>query len=134
MKKTLTKDITRYDDRMKLKFDLKTFRAIGIGLGLAIPTFLITNRLVGSIQALLTSLMVLCGVVLILVGTIQGMTVWGYLTSILKQAFNPRRYQKPYSHEDGGYRIVVLTDEELRKERGALEDAETRKKGRHQKP
>ncbi len=128
MKKQLTKDITRYDDKMKLKFDAKTFKAVGIGLLFAVPTFLILYFTAGAIPAVMVSILVLCALVLLQVGTIQGMTMSRYLGSIIKFAFIPKLRKKPYSREksDVYSRLYVLTEDELKQER-RRENAEKRK-------
>lgn len=100
---------------MKLKFDSKTFRAVGIGLLIASPVFVLLLLTAGAIPAFIIGVALLCGTVLVLVGMVQGMTLWEFFISMLRQAFHPE--SKPYSHEKMGSRIVVLTEEEFRNER-----------------
>ncbi len=128
MKKQLTKDITRYDEKMKLKFDAKTFKAVGIGFLFAAPTFFLLYFTAGSIPAVILSVFVLCALVLLQVGTIQGMTMSRYLGSVIKFAFIPKLRKKPYSREksDVYSRLYVLTEDELKQER-RRENAEKRK-------
>ena len=128
MKKTLTKDITRYDDKMKLRFDAKTFKAVGIGFLFATPTFLLLYITAGAIPAVIISVFLLCALVLLQVGTIQGIAMSQYICSIIKFAFIPKLRRKPYSREKSSLysRLSVLTEDELKQER-RHENAEKRK-------
>lgn len=129
MKKQLTKDITRYDEKMKLKFDAKTFKAVGIGVLFAAPVFFLLYLTAGAISAVMLSVLVLCALVLLQVGTVQGMTMSRYLGSIIKLAFIPKLRRKPYSREksDVYSRLYVLTEDELKQER-SRENAQKTKK------
>ena len=131
MKKTLTKDITRYDEKMKLRFDAKTFKAVGVALLFATPIFFLLYFTAGAIPAVMVSVILLCFIVLLRVGTVQGITLSHYIGSIIKLAFIPRLRRKPYSREKSTVytRLYILTEEEQKQER----KRENAKKGKEKK-
>ncbi len=128
MKKTLTKDITRYDEKMKIKFDVKTFKAVGIGLLFALPTFFLLYFTAGAIPAVMVSVLLLCSLIMLQVGTVQGMTLLKYLYFMSMYVFVPKLRRKPYSREKSTIytRLCVLTENELKQERRG-ENAKKRK-------
>lgn len=114
MKKTLKKDITRYDKKMQLRVDGATFKAAGIALVAAIPLFLILNVTAGMIPAVFLSLTIGCLLLLLQIGKIDGISLAQYLGKLIKFAFFPKERKKHYSHDSGEYRIKVMTERELR--------------------
>ena len=119
MKKTLTKDITRYDDKMKLRFDAKTFKAMGISLLITAPVFVLLYLLASAIPAVMVSLLLLCGLMVLQIGTVQGMTMSDYIVALLKFAFVPALRKKPYSRAGSHTysRITILTEAEEKHEK-----------------
>ena len=130
MKKTLTKDITRYDDKMKLRLDAKTFKAIGISLAIAAPIFALLYFTAGAIPAVMVSLLVFGALVMLQVGTVQGIPATKYVSMIIKLTFSPRLRAKPYSRETSSVynRITVFTETELKQKRKETENAKKQKK------
>lgn len=121
MKKTLKKDITRYDEKMQLRVDKATLKAAGISLAVAVPIFLLLNFTVGMIPAIFTSFIALCLLMVLQVGKIDGISLAQYLLKLLRFAFFPNERKKCYSHESGEYRIYVMTERE-RKERRNMQN------------
>ena len=117
MKKTLKKDITRYDKKMQLRVDSSTIKATGISLAIAAPIFILINLAAGMIPALFLSFTVLCILMLFQIGKIDGISLSQYIGKILRFAFCPKERKKPYSHESGEYRIYVMTERELKQKR-----------------
>ncbi len=114
MKKTLTNDIRRYDDKMKLKFDAKTFRAAGISAAISLVIFVAVIFTAGELPAIVSSIVVF-GVLLILqIGTIQGISLIKYLFMTFCFLFCPSMRKKPYCREANTTycQIVVLTEQE----------------------
>mgnify|MGYP003463313637 CR=1 FL=1 len=117
MKKTLKKDITRYDKKMQLRVDSSTIKATGISLAIAAPIFILINLAAGMIPALFLSFTVLCILMLFQIGKIDGISLSQYIGKILRFAFCPKERKKHYSHESGEYRIYVMTERELKQKR-----------------
>ncbi len=119
VKKNLTTDIRRYDDKMKLKFDLKTTKAVGIAFVFAAAAFALLWFTAGEIPAVVVSAVILGGLILLQVGTIQGISPIKYLSMWLMLTFIPTYRNKPYCRDKSGEynQIVVDTDAELRQER-----------------
>lgn len=110
MKKQLTEDITRYDDKMVLKFDKKTFKAAGIGLLVAVPVGILIGSLKGSIPALMIGSTVLIALFVLQIGTIQGMPLLAYLSGLLKILFCPGSFRRPYTHDPDPDRLTISPD------------------------
>lgn len=126
MKKTLTKDITRYDDKMLLRLDGKTALAIGISILIAAPIGILLYFNVGAMPAIITSVAIIGISVILQLGTTSGMPLYKYISLTLLAVIDPRSRKKPYSRISGSTyeRITVLTvDEESEKKSN-----ETRKK------
>ena len=114
MKKTLKKDITRYDKKMQLRVDGTTLKAAGISFAVAVPTFLLLNFTAGMIPAIFLSFTVLCVLMLLQIGKVDGISLAQYIGKILRFAFLPKERKKPYSQDSGEYRICILTEQELK--------------------
>ena len=116
MKKQLTKDITRFDDKMLLRLDGKTALAIGIGVLIAAPVGALLYFTAGTVPAVIVGIAVACAVVLLQLGTTGGMPLYKYILSTLLALLDPRSRRKPYSRQSGGTyeRIMVLTVDEER--------------------
>lgn len=128
MKKTLKKDITRYDQKMQLRVDGTTLKAVGISLSIAVPMFLLLNFTAGMIPAIFLSFTVLCVFMLLQVGKVDGLALIQYIRKILRFAFCPKERKKYYSHSTGEYRMYVITERELKqKERRTTQNE--KKKG-----
>ena len=116
MKKQLTKDITRFDDKMMLRLDGKTALAIGIGIVVAVPVGVLLYFTAGIVPAVIVSIAVACIAVVLQLGTTGGMPLYKYILSTLLALLDPRSRRKPYSRKSGGAyeRITVLTVDEER--------------------
>ena len=116
MKKRLTEDITRYDEKMRLRFDLTTLGKIAVSVGVCALSFAVTSLLgVGFIMSFTVSLTL--GIILfaLLVSMIDGRCTLVYVFSMLRQ-FLSGEARKSYAHTDtinsGGYRISLLKEDE----------------------
>ena len=114
MKKTLKKDITKYDKKMQLRVDTTTMKAIGIALAVAVPIFLLLNFTTGMIPAIFVSFTIACGLILLQVGKVDGISLASYILKVLRFAFLPKERKKPYSQDTGEYRISIMTEQELK--------------------
>lgn len=111
MKKVLTKDITRYDSKMKLRMDKRTFKAAAIGLMLAVPIYFLIDILLGeSIIAAIFAIATVAFALLVQVGTVDGIVLSEYISHICKFLFVNSSRRKHYDNGSGEpYRIKVLT-------------------------
>ena len=114
MKKTLKKDITRYDKKMQLRFEAATFKALGISLAVATPIFLLLYFVAGTIPATFISFALACVLMLLQIGKVDGISLASYTLKVLRFAFLPKERIKPYSQDSGEYRICILTEQELK--------------------
>lgn len=114
MKKTLKKDITKYDKKMQLRVDMATMKAIGISLAVAVPIFLLLIFTVGMIPAIFVSFTIACGLMLLQVGKVDGISLASYMLKVLRFAFLPKERKKPYAQDSGEYRISIMTEQELK--------------------
>ena len=114
MKKTLKKDITKYDKKMQLRVDIATMKAIGISLAVAVPIFLLLIFTVGMIPAIFVSFTIACGLMLLQVGKVDGISLASYMLKVLRFAFLPKERKKPYAQDSGEYRISIMTEQELK--------------------
>lgn len=91
MKKTLTENITRYDDKMRFRMDWKTGRAVIISL---VPAALVGWLLckISIMIGLPIALAVFSGLMLFQIGTVDGMTLSAYIRVILRQLGRKRLY------------------------------------------
>ena len=128
MKKALKKYITRYDEKMKLRVDLATLKAVGISVAVAAPIFLLLYFTAGMIPAVFVSFIVALALVILQIGKIDGISLAQYIGKMIRFVFFPKERKKHYSHDVGEYRIQVMTERELKqKERKILNE---KKKGK----
>lgn len=128
MKKALKKDITRYDEKMKLRVDLATLKAVGISVAVAAPIFLLLYFTAGMIPAVFVSFIAALALVILQIGKIDGISLAQYIGKMIRFVFFPKERKKHYSHDSGEYRIQVMTERELKqKERKILNE---KKKGK----
>ena len=128
MKKALKKDITRYDEKMKLRVDLATLKAVGISVAVAAPIFLLLYFTAGMIPAVFVSFIAALALVILQIGKIDGISLAQYIVKMIRFVFFPKERKKHYSHDSGEYRIQVMTERELKqKERKILNE---KKKGK----
>ena len=128
MKKALKKDITRYDEKMKLRVDLATLKAVGISVTVAAPIFLLLYFTAGMIPAVFVSFIAALALVILQIGKIDGISLAQYIGKMIRFVFFPKERKKHYSHDSGEYRIQVMTERELKqKERKILNE---KKKGK----
>lgn len=114
MKKTLKKDITKYDKKMQLRVDMATMKAVGISLAVATPIFLLLNFTAGMILAIFVSFTVACILMIFQVGKVDGISLAQYTIKVLRFAFLPKERKKPYAQDSGEYRISIITEQELK--------------------
>lgn len=114
MKKTLKKDITRYDKKMQVRVDKDTIKAAAISLAIAIPIFILLWILAGMIIAIFISFSLACISILLQVGKIDGTSLLKYINKVFHFVFFPKNRQKCYSQDSGEYRIKILTERELK--------------------
>ena len=128
MKKALKKDITRYDEKMKLRVDLATLKAVGISVAVDAPIFLLLYFTAGMIPAVFVSFIAALALVILQIGKIDGISLAQYIGKMIRFVFFPKERKKHYSHDGGEYRIQVMTERELKqKERKILNE---KKKGK----
>lgn len=91
MKKTLTENISRYDDKMRLRLDWRTVRAILISL---VPAVLLGWLLsyITIMIALPVALIAFFGLALIQLGTVDGYTLSTYIKEVLRQLARRRLF------------------------------------------
>lgn len=128
MKKTLKKDITRYDKKMQLQLNKATLKALGIALAVAVPIFLLLNFTAGMIPAIFLSFTVLCALMLLQIGKVDGTPLAQYIGKILRLAFFPKERKKHYAQDSGEYRISVMTERELKQKERKMTNG--KKKGK----
>ena len=128
MKKTLKKDITRYDKKMQLRFEAATFKALGISLIVAAPIFLLLKITVGMIPATFIAFALACILMLLQIGKVDGISLAQYIGKILLFAFLPKERKKPYSQDSGEYRIYVMSERELKQKERKMTNG--KKKGK----
>lgn len=117
MKKTLKKDITRYDKKMQLRFEAATFKALGISLAVAAPIFLLLYFVAGMIPATFIAFALACVLMLLQIGKVDGISLASYTLKVLRFAFIPKERKKPYSQDSGEYRVRIMTERELKQQR-----------------
>lgn len=114
MKKTLKKDITKYDNKMRVRVDKDTIKAVGISLTITIPIFILLLFIAGMIIGIFISFSLTCVLILLQIGKVDGTPLLKYIIKILHFAFFPKSRKKCYSHDSGEYRIKILTERELK--------------------
>lgn len=116
MKKNLTKNITRYDQKMMLRFDKKTMfallKSVAVGGAIAFALYFI----IGMIFAMFTgSIIAIVGLVL-QVASIDGVTMLDYIKITIKSMVDPSIKKKPYQMvDDEPYRICVSLSSKKKK-------------------
>ena len=128
MKKALKKDITRYDEKMKLRVDLATLKAVGISVGIAAPIFLLLYFTAGMIPAVFVSFIVALVLIIFQVGKIDGISLGEYVLKTIRFVLFPKERKKHYSHDSGEYRIRIMTEQEQKhKERSTAQNVQKKK-------
>ena len=116
MKKNLTKNITRYDQKMMLRFDKKTMfallKSVAVGGAIAFALYFV----IGMIFAMFTgSIIAIVGLVL-QVASIDGVTMLDYIKITIKSMIDPSIKKKPYQMvDDEPYRICVSLSSKKKK-------------------
>ena len=99
---------------MQLRVNMATMKAVGISLAVAVPIFLLLNFTAGMIPAIFLSFTVLCALMLLQVGKVDGTPLAQYIGKILRLVFFPKERKKHYSQDSGEYRIYIMTERELK--------------------
>ena len=102
MKKTLTEDISRYDEKMRLRMDKKTVRAIAVSLLPSLFTGGILWR-ISPLVALPAAVPLFLVLLLLQIGTVDGMPLTGYIAAILRLS---GRKRLPYLYAGRGEEIL----------------------------
>ena len=128
MKKTLTKNITRYDNKMVFRFDkktiLSTIKSACFGAVIAFLLYFV----IGLIFAVFIGVLVGAILLVIQIAVTDGITLKDYLKRMIIIMIDPKSRKKPYQmRNDDLYRICVLTSQEQKKKGEANEGK--RKKG-----
>lgn len=81
MKKTLTENITRYDNKMRLRLDMKTFKALSIAL---LPSVLVGGLLCKLSIMIGLPIMVLLflGLAALQIGLVEGVPLYRFLRAV----------------------------------------------------
>lgn len=89
MKKTLTEDISRYDEKMRLRMDKKTVRSLALAL---VPACVIGAILwqISILVALPVAVPLFLAVLLFQIGMIDGMPLTEYAAAMLRQSGRKR--------------------------------------------
>ena len=111
MKKTLTQNITRYDNKMTLRINVKTVKAIIISLIAAAIVFALFIKLFGMVITLILSVTVFLLVFIYKIGMVGGVPLSDYVRKIFRMLIKPGEQNLEYSHEKSEYRIVIEGEE-----------------------
>lgn len=114
MKKTLKKDITKYDKKMQLRFDKDTLKAGIISLILVVPLFLLINLTLGTIPAVFISFLIGCIAMLLQIGKVDGISLLKYIFKIFNFVLFAKNRKKCYAQDSGEYRIKISIDRETK--------------------
>lgn len=108
MKKSLAKNINRYDSRMLLKFDKRTAAAIGISLAAAAVIWLLIRGFLSMLVAMGTALIAGIAVFIVQIVEYEGMTLAGYFFTIIKRSITGAdRQQYEYDADDVTERLII---------------------------
>lgn len=112
MKKKLTQNITRYDDKIRLRFDIYTFKVVGISVvcGAAMLSALIN---ISPVVAVSLSAMLSLTVFLLGVTKIDNMPLYSFAIYAIKTYSSKNNTHKCYEHIDTPYRISVNTEDKI---------------------
>lgn len=125
MKKRLTENITKYDDKIRLRMDGKTFLAALISLVCALLVFIPVNA-VSFIAAVTVSPAVFVVSFMLQISKIDSLPLYKYISTVFSMTFNKSKQSKLYTHGGGdvdGFRITVK-EEFYEKEGQASENKE----------
>lgn len=116
MKKNITKNITRYDDKMIFRFDKKTIIALAKSVCIAAVVAFILYFILNLIFALFLGMVVGCIALIMQIVSVDGMTMLDYIKITIKATIDPKMRKKPYQmQDDEPYRICVSTTTEQKK-------------------
>lgn len=128
MKKTLKKDITRYDNKMMFRFDKKTILATIKSACIGAAVAFLLYFVVGLLFAIFFGTLIGAIILVMQIAVVDGITLKDYLKRMIIIMFDPKARKKPYQmRNDDPYRICVLTSQEQKKKGEANENE--RKKG-----
>lgn len=124
MKKALTKNITRYDDKMRIKSDRPTILAALRSAALAVAAYFIVGMFASILVQMPIAVIVFLASFIFQIGTVGGMRLTEYVGEMLRLSGDPRARRKPYEFTDTN-RLNIT--------KGGAADNETQKQKRSKK-
>ena len=129
MKIRLTQDITKYDEKMKLRFDLSTLKKIAASILTAVAVYIVALIPVGPVHAITVALIIGFTLFMLLASQIDGKSGLQYIFAFFMQFVVNTEARKPHGLDDtigaGGYRISIKED----KNEVSEKEKDGRKKG-----
>lgn len=129
MKKTLTKNITRYDDKMRIKTDRPTILAALRSFALAAAVYILFGFFVSILIKMPIAVIVFFAAFIFQVGTVGGMRLSEYVGEMLRLTGDPRARRKPYEYTDGE-RLCIEKGDVSGEEQGQKRNKEQKRKRR----
>ncbi len=99
MKKPLTKDITSFDKKMKLRLDKDTILSIAKAVCVAVIIFIIVSRR-NYIAGLFCGVVMALAMILYQLGRVDGIPLKRFIGASIAR-INPHNYKKQYEYTDG---------------------------------
>ena len=109
MKKRLTENITKYDDKIRVRLDSKTFIAAIISLVIAVIVYLAVN-IVSFIVAITAATVTFAVCFMIQISKVDQLPLYKYIATVLTMTFDERHSRKYYTHgitSSDDYRIEI---------------------------
>lgn len=121
MKKTLTQNISRYDNKMMLKLNWRTVRALLISLLAALLSYVLISLLLSGFDALIGSCIMFFALAVLQLGEVGGVPLLKIVGMLIVDALG-RRDIRSYEHtaDDPTERLIIerRTEYAERKEKG----------------
>ena len=107
MKKTLTKSITSFDEKMKLRLDKYTILSMVEAVCVGVPIILIVSKF-NFIAGIFCGVVIGVAIMLWRLGKVDGIPLKKFIGASIKR-INPRNYRKQYEYTDGERLIIPYT-------------------------
>lgn len=120
MKKRLTENITKYDDKIRVRLDSKTFIAAIISLAIAVIVYLAVN-IVSFIIAVTAATVTFALCFMLQISKVDQLPLYKYIATVLTMTFDERHSRKYYTHiatSNDDYRIEIKGEKEYAKNKG----------------
>lgn len=120
MKKRLTENITKYDDKIRVRLDSKTFIAAIISLAIAVIVYLAVN-IVSFIVAITAATVTFAVCFMLQISKVDQLPLYKYIATVLTMTFDERHSRKYYTHiatSNDDYRIEIKGEKEYAKNKG----------------